>query len=243
VAKPLIGITPNIRPTRTRGDGHFVLSTYVTMVARAGAIPLIVPIVATLEEAREVLERLDGLVMTGGADMDPGRYGRAPRPTDNLAHPDRVTSEFAYAAVAREMARPTLGVCLGCQVMNVLDGGTLVQHIADEVPGAGEHEDDDEGVSPDHDVVIEPGTRLHAILGVDRARVNSYHHQSIAEPGRGWRLAARGDDGVIEAIERDDLPFFVAVQWHPERMPDTEVTARLMAALMGAARGTSKRRA
>lgn len=236
MAKPLIGITPNIRPTRTRGDEHFVLSAYVRMVARAGAVPLIVPIVATREEAREVLERLDGLVMTGGADLDPAIYGRAPRPTDDLARPERVASEFAYAAAAKEMARPALGVCLGCQVMNVADGGTLHQHIAEDVPGALEHEDDDAGVSPDHGVVIEPGTRLRAILGVDRATVNSYHHQAIARIGRGWRLAARGEDGVIEAIERDDLPFFIAVQWHPERMPDADVTRRLMAALLDAAR-------
>lgn len=241
MAKPLIGITPNIKPTPDRGEGHFVYSAYVAMVARAGAIPVIVPIVATREEAREVLERLDGLVMTGGADMDPALYGGTARATDDPAPAERVKSDFAYAAAAKEMARPTLGVCLGCQVMNVADGGTLLQHIAEDLPGARRHEDDD-GVSPDHDVSIEPGTRLRAILGVDRLRVNSYHHQSVAEVGRGWRPAARGDDGVIEAIERDDLPFFVAVQWHPERMPDADATRRLMAALLAAARGAPSRR-
>ncbi|HEX7077668.1 MAG TPA: gamma-glutamyl-gamma-aminobutyrate hydrolase family protein [Candidatus Eisenbacteria bacterium] len=242
MAKPLIGITPNIRPTRTRGDGHFVLSTYVRMVARAGAIPLIVPIVATREEAREVLDRLDAIVLTGGGDLDPAMYGQTTRRPELLAPPERVASDFAYAAAAEAEARPTLGICLGCQILNVAGGGTLFQHIPEDLPGAGEHEDDEDGVAPEHEIALEAGSRLRAIAGVDRAVVNSYHHQSIAEPGRGFSLAARGQDGVIEAIERPELPFHVGVQWHPERMPDAALTRRLMAALVDAARGAPSRR-
>lgn len=239
MARPLIGITPNIRDTRNRGPEHVVLSHYVSMIAEAGAIPLIVPAVATLAEAREVLERLDGLLMTGGKDIEAERYGQATRDRDRLAHPDRIASDFAYAAATLEMDRPTLGVCLGTQVLNVAGRGTLHQHLPEDLPGSAEHEEDDEGNSPDHDVTIEPGTRLRELLGVSRARVNSFHHQAIAEVAPGWRVGARAADGVIEAIERADRPFYLGVQWHPERMRGSEITRRLAGALVDAARGAA----
>lgn len=244
MSKPLIGITPNIRDTKNRGTEHVLLSAYIGMITDAGAIPLIVPAVAAVEEAREVLARLDGLLMTGGKDIDPRAYGqeaRYPDRPDRLAHPDRVASDFAYAAATLELERPTLGVCLGAQVLNVAGRGSLHQHLPDDLPGTGAHEDDDEGNSPDHDVLIEPGTRLRDLLGVARARVNSYHHQAIAGVAQGWRVGARAEDGVIEAIEREDRPFYIGVQWHPERMRGSEITRRLAAALVDAARGATAR--
>lgn len=237
MAKPWIGITPNIRDTRNRGTEHVLLSAYVRMIAEAGAVPVIVPAVVTVEEAREILARLDGLLMTGGKDIDPRKYGQQARDSDRLAHPDRIASDFAYAAAALELERPTLGVCLGVQVMNVAGRGTLHQHLPEDLPGARTHEDDDGGNSPDHDVLIEPGTRLRELLGVGRARVNSFHHQAIASVAPGWRVGARAEDGVIEAIEREDRPFYLGVQWHPERMPGSDVTRRLAGALVDAARG------
>lgn len=241
MAKPVIGITPNLRPTRIRGEAHFVLSAYVAMLARNGAIPLIAPVVKTREEAREVLDRLDALLLTGGEDIDPAAYGQTARRPDLIAPRSRLDSDFAYARAAKEAAKPTLGVCLGIQVMNVAYGGTLFQHIAEDLPGALEHEDDDEGKSPDHEIAVEPATVLRAIAGADRAIVNSYHHQSVAQIAAGFRLAARGTDGIVEAIERTDLPFYLGVQWHPERMPESDLTRRLIGALADAARGASVR--
>lgn len=241
MAKPVIGITPNVRPTRTRGDGHFVLSTYVSMIASSGAIPLIVPIVKTREEAREVLDRVDALLLTGGGDIDPESYGQTARRPELVAPRDRVESDLAYARAAKEAAKPTLGVCLGIQIMNVAYGGTLFQHIEEDLPGAGEHEDDDNGVAPEHSIAIEPGTLLRSIAGSDHATVNSYHHQSLAQVAPGFRLAARAQDGVIEAIERTDLPFYIGVQWHPERMAGSDLTRRLVGALTDAARGAAVR--
>jgi putative glutamine amidotransferase len=239
VTKPLIGITPNVRDTKNRGTEHVLLTAYVTMIFDAGALPCIVPTVASVSEAREVLGRLDGLLMTGGRDIDPRMYGQEPRDVNQLAHKDRLVSDFAYAQATQELELPTLGVCLGVQVMNVAGRGSLHQHLPDDFPGAMEHEDDEEGKSPDHDILIEPGTRLRTLLGVDRARVNSYHHQAIATVPPGWRVGARAEDGVIEAIERDDRPFYLGVQWHPERMRGSEITRRLAGALADAARGAS----
>jgi putative glutamine amidotransferase len=239
MAKPLIGITPNVRATgTTRGNEHVVLSAYVTMIAQAGAIPVIVPAVSSSDEAREVLSRLDGLLLTGGKDIDPKAYGQTARHPDRLATPERIASDFAYARATVESALPALGVCLGVQVMNVADRGTLYQHLPEDLPTAQEHDDDEQGKSPDHEVMIEPGTKLRELLGIDRAIVNSYHHQSIAQVAPGWRLAARAPDGVVEAIERTDRPFYVGVQWHPERMLGSEITRRLAGALVDAARGT-----
>lgn len=237
--KPLIGITANIRDTKNRGTEHVLLTAYVTMVAEAGATPLIVPAVRSVEEAREILTRLDGLLLTGGKDIEAERYGQITRDTERLAHPDRVVSDFAYAAAALELERPTLGVCLGTQVMNVAARGTLHQHLPEDLPGSREHEDDDDGNSPDHDVVIEPGTRLRELLGTGHARVNSYHHQAIASVAPGWRVGARAEDGVIEAIEREDRLFYLGVQWHPERMRGSELTRRLAGGLVDAARGSA----
>jgi len=239
MARPLIGITPNVRDAGKRGTEHVVLTAYVTMIAQAGAIPMIVPAVKNLEEARDVLARLDGLLLTGGKDIDPSAYGQTPRHPDRLASPDRIASDLAYARAAIESEVPTLGVCLGVQVMNVADRGSLFQHIPEDLPGALGHEDDDEGNSPDHEIAIEPGTKLRDLLGVERAVVNSYHHQSIAQVAPGWRLAARASDGVVEAIERADRFFCLGVQWHPERMLGSEITRRLAGALVDAARGAS----
>jgi putative glutamine amidotransferase len=237
MSRPLIGITPNVRPAGKKGSEHVVLSAYVTMVAQAGAIPVIVPAVTSREEAREVLARLDGLLLTGGKDIDPGVYGQTPRHPDRLASPERIASDLAYARAAIEADLPSLGVCLGIQVMNVAEGGTLFQHLPEDLPGSLGHEDDDEGNSPDHEATIEPGTKLHGLLGVERAIVNSYHHQAIARVAPGWRLAARAPDGVVEAIERPDRFFCLGVQWHPERMLGSEITRRLAGALVDAARG------
>jgi putative glutamine amidotransferase len=237
MTRPLIGITPNVRPAGKRGSEHVVLSAYVTMVSQAGALPVIVPAVTTRDEAREVLARLDGLLLTGGRDIDPGLYGQSPRHPDRVATPERIASDLAYARAAIDADLPALGVCLGIQVMNVADGGTLFQHLPEDLPGSLEHEDDDEGNSPDHEAMIEPGTKLFSLLGVERAQVNSYHHQAIAQVAPGWRLAAHAPDGVVEAIERPDRYFCLGVQWHPERMLGSEVTRRLAGALADAARG------
>ena len=238
MAKPLIGISPNIRPMGKRGDAYFLLASYVDLVARRGAMPAILPLVSTLEEARETVGRFDGLVLTGGRDLDPSRYGQSARRPDLLGSPSRNASDLYYARAAQERGTPTLGICLGIQVMNVEFGGTLLQHIPEDLPGALEHEEEHEETdSPEHPVAIQAGTLLARILGTGTGVVNSFHHQSVDRVAPGFRVAARSSDGVVEAIERTDHPFYVGVQWHPERMPDSPSTQRLMGAFLDAARG------
>jgi putative glutamine amidotransferase len=198
---------------------------------------VLLPPIETREEARHYLDRLDGLVLTGGRDMDPARYGQDRRDATKLAAPERVASDFLWATTAHEAGKPLLAICLGMQVMNVAFGGTLFQHLPDDAPGSLPHEDEPEGVSHDHAIRIEKGTLLSRVLGVETAMVNSYHHQGIATVAPGFRAAAKAEDGVVEAIERTDHPFYIGVQWHPERAGASDVSRRLVRAYLDAARG------
>src|SRR5436853_1599585 len=231
MSKPLIGITPNFRPVE--GRTAYVLNPhYASMVAGSGAIPVVLPLVGNRQEAREVLERVEGLVLTGGLDIDPTHYGQTARHPDMIAPRERTESDFAYAREAKDRGMAVLGICLGSQTLNVAFGGTLLQHIPDDVPGAQEHRD-----GAEHSIRIEPGTVLARALGVESATVNSFHHQGIGDLAPGFRVAARSPDGIVEAIERPDLPFFVGVHWHPERLASSETTRRLLRAFVDATRG------
>jgi putative glutamine amidotransferase len=231
MSKPLVGIAPNFK--QVEGTTQYVLKpNYALIVSESGAIPVVLPLVGNRQEAREVLERLQGLVLTGGLDIDPSHYGQASRHPDMIAPRERTESDFAYAREAKDRGMPTLGICLGTQTMNVAFGGTLLQHIPDDVPGAADHED-----GAEHTIRIEPGTVLARALGVESATVNSFHHQGIGDLAPGFRVAARSPDGIIEAIERPDLPFFVGVHWHPERIAASETTRRLLRAFVDATRG------
>lgn len=237
MAKPMIGIGPSLKPKQKRGDGYFLYTSY-TETFSSGAMPVILPFVATLDEARDVVARMDGLVLTGGGDVDPGRYGQSARHPGKIGPRRRDASDLFLARAAQERGTPTLGVCLGIQIMNVEFGGTLLQCIEEDLPGALQHEEAEGGHdAPDHLVAVEPGSLLARILGTETAMVNSYHHQSIDRVAPGFRVAARSPDGVIEAIERVDHPFYIGVQWHPERTPTTPLTRRLVGALVDAARG------
>jgi len=237
MGKPLVGICPSLRVTPAFGTAHFLYTRYVALVANGGALPVILPVVSTRAEARELLERVDGLLLTGGEDIDPTHYGQKARMPEKLALRERTASDFAFALEAKDRGMRLLGICLGMQTMNVAFGGTLHQHIPEDVPGALEHRSEVEGQSPDHEVRIEPGTTLARAVGVTDAVVNSFHHQGIGNVAPGFRVAARSPDGIVEAIERTDHPFYIGVEWHPERMPDSQISRRLMRAFVDATRG------
>jgi putative glutamine amidotransferase len=189
---------------------------YVRSVEQAGAVPVALP-PAEAGDAPLVLDRLDGLVLSGGVDVDPVLYGREPHP--KLARVDRRRDDFELALVAEALRRdlPVLGICRGQQVLNVARGGTLVQDIPSQWTGAMGHDVRGRRWRRAHDVDVLPGTRLRAVLGRDVVPVNSFHHQAVEDLGDGLVVSARCPaDGMIEGVELPSARFVVAVQWHPE---------------------------
>jgi putative glutamine amidotransferase len=198
---------------------------YADSVARAGGVPVLLP-PQDPAQAETVIARLDGLVISGGADVDPGRYGADPHPQTVSWRTDRDAWELALLEAADARGIPVLGICRGMQVMAVHRGGVLDQHVPDAVG----HETHSPGgdVFGDVDVSTESGTRLRMLLG-DRQAVGCHHHQSVVKHP-GYRAAAYADDGTLEAMEADGDRFEVAVQWHPETRADAGLFAGLVAA-------------
>jgi gamma-glutamyl-gamma-aminobutyrate hydrolase PuuD len=198
---------------------------YVRAVEQAGARALLVP--PSEDGIEETLDAVDGLIFSGGSDLDPSLYGQEAHPeTDGVvAERDRAELALLQAALARDL--PVLAICRGSQVLNVARGGDLVQHLPD-VLGDDKHKHTP-GAWADHDVEIEDGTRLGALLGGDRAPVKSHHHQGFGRVGDGLQVAARADDGTIEALEDASARFAVGVLWHPEAGEDRKLFEGLVA--------------
>jgi putative glutamine amidotransferase len=234
VTGPVIGIT--MGPYSQDPRGHWLREDYLRSVERAGAVPVALAPVRP-GAAPALLARLDGLVLSGGSDIDPALFGAAPHPAVRGVARERDEFELALAREALEKDRPLLAICRGHQVLNVATGGTLVQDIPSEVEGAVDHDPDVERWVTAHDVSILQGTRLREILGRGEVAVNSFHHQAVAELGRGLVVSARSTrDGVVEGIEAPGLRFALGVQWHPEGFWREEVGFHpLFAALAEAA--------
>jgi gamma-glutamyl-gamma-aminobutyrate hydrolase PuuD len=219
VTKPLVGITTYLTPARWSYwdlEAALIPSDYVTAIDGAGARPLLVP--PTADGVEETLDALDGMVFTGGSDIDPELYGEeAHAETFGIQRP-RDDAELALLRAALERDMPVLGICRGIQLLNVGLGGDLHQHLP-EVVGHEGHKHDPPGEFNEHEVVIEPGTKLARALG-PRTRVMSHHHQGLRRLGEGLVEAAHADDGALEAIEAADRRFAVGVLWHPEAGED-----------------------
>ena len=214
--RPTIGLT--LDSEAARPPSYHLRQNYCAAVLRAGGLPLLLPHEPELAEA--YLEGLQGIVVTGGAfDLDPALFGAATRHPTVTTKERRTAFELALArgALARDL--PLLGICGGAQLLNVALGGTLIQHIPDQVPGALAHEQPNPRDEPGHEVLVEPGTLLHRLAGARRIPVNSAHHQAVATVGPDVVISGRAPDGVIEAIEAIEAPgkrFCLGVQWHPE---------------------------
>jgi putative glutamine amidotransferase len=212
--RPLVGITISCDG---RPAGYYSLrQDYVRSIEKAGGLPVVLA-PGGAEEAADLLERMDGLVLTGGGDIDPALYGQEPHPSVSEVSRERDVFELALVRRALERDRPILAICRGHQVLNVATGGTLIQDIPSSIAGADNHDPERERWELSHDVRIRPGSRLARILGRDRAAVNSFHHQAVKDLGEGLEATAWSvDDGVIEAVEAPGRRFAVGVQWHPE---------------------------
>jgi putative glutamine amidotransferase len=231
--KPIIGIGSDINVTPGKRDRAFVYTTYVDSLRRAGAIPVLIP--PQPENAAEIVSDLDGIVLAGGDDFDPAGYGEERHPTVDPMDERRQQNDLSLARLARERGIPTLGICLGVQVMNVAAGGTLVQDINSQLETNIVHESDASD-RVRHDVMIESGTKLSKILPVRQLNVNSSHHQAIKDIGEGLRATAHAPDGIVEGLEDPRHPFYLGVQWHPEDMPGESSASSLFGAFVEAAR-------
>ncbi|GIJ45859.1 gamma-glutamyl-gamma-aminobutyrate hydrolase [Virgisporangium aliadipatigenens] len=227
--RPLIGITAYVEQAAWGvWDQRAVLipETYVRMVHEAGGRAVVVPPDAL--DAPDLVARLDGLVLAGGADIEPARYGAEAHAT-TVTRPDRDAGELAVLAAALDADRPVLGVCRGMELLAVAYGGTLHQHLPDLL-GTTRHQPSP-GVYGSHDVRFVAGSRAAKIFG-ERAETNSYHHQAVDDPGR-LTVTGRCDDGVVEAVEDPSLRFVFGVQWHPETAGDPRPFAALVEASLG----------
>jgi putative glutamine amidotransferase len=250
--RPLIGVTTSemreaVRtvptpegdpPTREMALGM----VYLRAVERAGGVPVVLP---PLEHGAigPLLDRLDGLCLSGGPDLDPHKYGMPPHHLLGEIEPDLDAFELALAQEADARGLPLLGICRGAQAMNVARGGTLHQHVADVVGEVIAHRQSEPGRVPTHVVVVDPDTRLASVTGPGELAVNSFHHQAVDRLGRDLRPVAHAGDGLIEAIEDDGAALYLGVQWHAEGLIEDARQRALFAELVSAAAGAPARAA
>ncbi len=233
--RPRIGI-----PTYGQNEeNRFTLPrAYVDSVRRAGGIPFLIP--PGDSDPRAYLSFIDGLVLTGGGDIDPRHYGGKSHESIYLIDAERDTAEFDFIRRAIDLRMPTLCICRGAQVLNVALGGTLHEHLPDVVNEEILHRAPPMEPTP-HDVKIESGCRLAKILGESEFSVASWHHQAVRRTAPGLEVVGHAPDGVIEAVEMPDHPWLHGVQWHPELTADRDpVQQRLFDALIKATQETRK---
>lgn len=237
--RPVIGLTTYLEQARTGVwdvPAAFLPKSYFDSVTRAGGIAVLLPPQPVDRAVAErVLDGLDGLIVCGGKDIDPARYGQEAHPETDEPRHDRDAWEDALLRAALERELPFLGICRGAQMLNVALGGTLHQHLPDVV-GDRRYQAGG-GIFNTVEVGVDPGSRLAGILGGDTVFAHVYHHQAIDRVADGLQVSARTADGTIEAVELPSVPYAVAVQWHPEI--DAE-DLRLFASLVDAARRYSR---
>jgi putative glutamine amidotransferase len=246
-ARPLIGLTTSemrepvrdeLLPHAEAGREEMILGFhYMRAVARAGGLPVVMAPLPDRAVAG-LVEHFDGILIPGGPDIDPSMYGREPHLGLGPTWPELDRFEIAVVRAAVERGIPLLGICRGNQVLNVAHGGTLYQHLPDE-PGTNLPHRKAEVGHPIvmHEVRIEPGSKLARALGVERAEVNSYHHQAPWEIGRGLKPSAWAPDGIVEGLEARGDGYVIGVQWHAEAMPDRPEQVALFQSLVDAASG------
>jgi putative glutamine amidotransferase len=218
VARPLIGITSYTEEVRWgvwTEDAAVIPLAYVRAVEHAGGRPLVVP--PTEDGLLETLDALDGVIFSGGGDLDPGLYDAEPHPETDAPRAVRDAAELRMLRAALDRDMPVLAICRGSQVLNVARGGDLVQHLPETV-GHEKHRHQP-GDFSDHDVTLEPQSKLGALLG-DHAPVKSHHHQGFGQIGTGLREVAWAEDGVVEGLEDPEKRFALGVLWHPEEGED-----------------------
>jgi putative glutamine amidotransferase len=224
---PLVGIIPGFAPPDMNrsfspsGRINFVDFNYVESIEDAGGLPCIIPYLRDAEMHVRYCEKMDGLMLVGGADVAAERYGQEPLASEYPPTPERDNFELAFLHTFMETGKPVFGICRGIQLLNVALGGTLIQDIPSmlnmvhHMQGVGMQE-------IAHEVRIDPDSLIARLLGSEDIEVNSFHHQCVDHLGDGLLAVGHSEEGIIEVIEHDSYPFMLAVQWHPERMRTDE---------------------
>jgi putative glutamine amidotransferase len=215
----------------------FLYTSYINALEQFGLAPVLITPAHSPGAIAALLEACSGLVLSGGEDVDPARYGEKPSPALGATLAARDDMEFRALELALSRDMPVLGICRGCQVLNVHLGGSLYQDIDTERPGL-LHQQRAPWTQRTHAASVRPDSLLHRIVRADELRINSFHHQAVKALGRELRVVARAEDGLVEAIEHETQSWVLGVQWHPERheatAPDTDPDRRLFAAFRDA---------
>ncbi len=242
-AKPVIGVTPDFNAGNRKDMGgkeptYFLRARYIQAIQEAGGVPLVLPLVVDRTQQASLLQRLDGLLVTGsGSDLAPRFYKESQKYPFQLMSEKRAKLELGLSKLAFKLQVPTLGICGGMQSMNVALGGTLIQDIPAQVPTKIQHQQKRSAEHTVHLIHIESKTLLRRVMKSATIPVNSSHHQSVKGIPRSFQISAVAPDGVIEAIEAASHPFWLGVQWHPEFLYRKDVfQKRLFSAFIRAAR-------
>lgn len=230
INSPLIGITTY---HRDEAGAFHLPGAYVDAVQLAGGIPVLLP--PNPVDPTHVLDKLDGLVLTGGGDIDPAFYDGSSHPTVYLVDAERDTFELALTKAALNYTIPVLGICRGMQVLNVATGGDLVVHVPEQYGDRIAHRLDQPRRPIEHPVQIDPQARLATFLGATTIEVVSWHHQAVKTIDPVWRIVASAADGLVEAMEHQQHPWMIGVQWHPELSLNNPPHQQLFQALVKAA--------
>jgi len=231
--RPLIGLDCRYErdPEHQVLDRLWLRAPYYEALIAVGALPVIIPVVEDRALLSEYLDTLDGFVLTGGLDVPPGAYGQSKHPETIECAPKRFACDKLLAELLLQRDMPVLAICMGLQLINVVYGGTLVQHIETEI----RHTVVEQGRDSFHSITVEEDSLFHRILGATELEVNSGHHQAVDKPAPGLRVLAQAPDGIIEAAQMTDKSFFLGVQWHPERLVDRPEQRELFKAFVAAA--------
>jgi putative glutamine amidotransferase len=235
--QPIIGITTSQNINSYHQSTVTLSQAYISAIIQAGGIPVLIPSMLAGDSWISLYSRLDGILFSGGGDISVNHFKGDPHPRIDDIEPDRDQIELNLLHAAVNDGKPILGICRGCQLINVGLGGTLYTHIQDQLPGALDH------AYPGnmrtvlvHDVKIEEGTKIADILAEPIVKVNSHHHQGLKDIASSLRVSGYAPDGLVEAIELQDHPFGVAVQWHPEWLTDQRPTRNLFKEFVEAAK-------
>ena len=234
--QPLIGITSGLTINSSGAPVCQIGQAYIKAIHTAGGLPLMIPIGVIPSDSTVLLERLDGLLVSGGGDIDPQRFNGVPHPKVDLVSPERDALEISLVKTALAMDKPLLAICRGIQVLNVALGGTLYTHIQDQVESSLKHDWYPKFPRDKiaHTVSLKCDSKLDQIYHSDEIRVNSLHHQGIAQVGDGLIATAFAPDGIVEGLEIAGAAFALGVQWHPECLPDDPGTQSLFKAFIEA---------